>query len=238
MPIDLVPLDYLPSGRRRSIIVIQDDDDVVHLLTRARDASWAELDFGAVAGGASAYDVAVANGFVGTEAAWLASLIGSPGADGTPGPQGPQGIQGPQGAQGATGAQGPQGIQGPPGEAGPQGPQGIQGPAGSAGDAGPQGIQGPQGVQGAQGPAGVTFQDVTVTAPYNVQHAVITVTDPTVTASSRILIGWGTCTDLDENGPDTINASFSAIPRNGEFDVVIGAQERFGGAFSLRYLVG
>ncbi len=53
--------------------------------------------------GDSAYEVAVANGFVGTESEWLASLIG---------PQGPQGEQGIQGIQGETGPQGPQGIQG------------------------------------------------------------------------------------------------------------------------------
>lgn len=43
------------------------------------------------ADGASAYEVAVANGFVGTEAAWLASLVGpagAPGADGTDGVDG------------------------------------------------------------------------------------------------------------------------------------------------------
>jgi hypothetical protein len=51
--------------------------------------------------GLSAYEVAVEEGFVGNEAAWLASLVG---------PQGPQGIQGIQGATGATGPQGPQGI--------------------------------------------------------------------------------------------------------------------------------
>lgn len=56
------------------------------------------------ADGDSAYEIAVAGGFVGTEAEWLASLVG---------PQGPQGLQGIQGEQG------------------PQGEQGIQGPAGS-----------------------------------------------------------------------------------------------------------
>lgn len=49
------------------------------------------------ADGADAYDVAVAAGFVGTRAEWLASLVG------------PQGIQGPTGATGATGATGPAG---------------------------------------------------------------------------------------------------------------------------------
>lgn len=39
--------------------------------------------------GVSAYAVAVANGFVGDEAAWLASLVGDPGDPGDPGPAGP-----------------------------------------------------------------------------------------------------------------------------------------------------
>ena len=47
--------------------------------------------------GSSAYEVAVANGFVGTEAAWLLSLVG---ADGT---AGQDGAQGPAGQDGATG---------------------------------------------------------------------------------------------------------------------------------------
>lgn len=38
--------------------------------------------------GESAYQIAVANGFVGTEAQWLASLIGLPGEDGTDGTNG------------------------------------------------------------------------------------------------------------------------------------------------------
>jgi hypothetical protein len=40
------------------------------------------------ADGASAYEIAVANGFVGDEAAWLASLIGPAGADGADGAAG------------------------------------------------------------------------------------------------------------------------------------------------------
>ena len=59
--------------------------------------------------GQSAYDVAVANGFIGTEVDWLTSLIGSQGPAGATGPQGPQGPQGVQGPQGLTGDTGPQG---------------------------------------------------------------------------------------------------------------------------------
>ena len=44
--------------------------------------------------GLSAYDIAVANGFVGTEAAWLASLKGERGSKGEPGEPGIQGVQG------------------------------------------------------------------------------------------------------------------------------------------------
>jgi len=49
---------------------------------------WNTLPFLTGVNGASAYEVAVANGFVGDEAAWLASLVG---ADGAPGPAGPAG---------------------------------------------------------------------------------------------------------------------------------------------------
>lgn len=53
--------------------------------------------------GDSAYDVAVANGFVGTEQQWLDSLVG---ADGEPGPKGDPGDDGATGTQGAPGEPG------------------------------------------------------------------------------------------------------------------------------------
>jgi hypothetical protein len=68
--------------------------------------------------GDSAYEVAVANGFIGTEVQWLASLVGE---QGPAGPAGATGATGPQGPQGATGATGPTGQQGIQGEAGPGG---------------------------------------------------------------------------------------------------------------------
>jgi hypothetical protein len=46
---------------------------------------------GTGATGPSAYQVAVANGFVGTESQWLESLKGAPGVQGVPGPAGPPG---------------------------------------------------------------------------------------------------------------------------------------------------
>jgi hypothetical protein len=102
--------------------------------------------------GASAYEVAVANGFVGTEAQWLASLVGATGAagaagaagaDGTNGTNGTNGIDGNDGADGASayevavtnGFVGTEaewlisliGEQGPQGDIGPTGPQGETG---------------------------------------------------------------------------------------------------------------
>jgi hypothetical protein len=110
--------------------------------------------------GYSSYEIAVQQGFVGSQSAWLASLVG---------PQGVQGVQGIQGIQGYSayevalhngfvgsettwlasliGAQGPQGI------------QGAQGPVGATGVQGPQGIQGTAGVTGATGATGANGVD-------------------------------------------------------------------------------
>ena len=52
--------------------------------------------------GKSAFEIAVENGFVGTEAEWLESLKGKDGADGKDGAVGPQGEQGPPGKDGVT----------------------------------------------------------------------------------------------------------------------------------------
>ena len=131
--------------------------------------------------GDSAYAVAVAAGFVGTQSEWIASLKGETGDTGAAGATGAQGIQGVQGIQGdtgttgaagatgltgpagadgvdgaagAAGAQGIQGTQGIQGATGPQGSQGIQGITGDTGDTGAQGTQGIQGITGDTGAAG------------------------------------------------------------------------------------
>jgi hypothetical protein len=54
--------------------------------------------------GLSAYEVAKDNGFVGSQAQWLASLQGAQGPAGTNGSNGAQGPQGPVGPQGVPGA--------------------------------------------------------------------------------------------------------------------------------------
>ena len=60
--------------------------------------------------GASAYELAVTDGFVGDEAAWVASLVGASGATGPDGPTGSTGDTGPTGDTGATGAAGADGA--------------------------------------------------------------------------------------------------------------------------------
>lgn len=111
---------------------------------------WNQLGYLAGAGvpGDSAYEVAVANGFVGTETEWLDSLVG------------PQGIQGIQGVEGDQGPQGLQGIPGVKGDTGDQGPQGIQGEPGIQGIPGNDGAPGTDGADGADGADG---ESVTVT---------------------------------------------------------------------------
>ncbi len=81
--------------------------------------------------GKSAYQVAVANGYIGTQTQWLASLKGPQGVKGDTGAAGAKGDKGDTGETGATGPQGPQGEQGIQGIQGPMGPQG---PAGESGD--------------------------------------------------------------------------------------------------------
>lgn len=128
--------------------------------------------------GASAYEIAVKNGFEGTELEWLASLKGEKGEQGLPGEkgdtgsQGIQGIQGPKGEKGDTGAKGEPGIQGIAGEKGESGASayeiavnnGFNGTEtewlaslkGEKGNPGPQGIQG---VKGESGPQGIQGED-------------------------------------------------------------------------------
>jgi hypothetical protein len=93
--------------------------------------------------GLSAYEVAVANGFVGTEVEWLASLVGADGADGTNGADGADGLSAYQvavangfvGSQaawlaslvGATGAAGTNGTNGTNGVDGTDGVDGVDG---------------------------------------------------------------------------------------------------------------
>ena len=110
--------------------------------------------------GASAYEVAVANGFVGTETQWLATLEG---------PQGQQGVAGQDGSQGIQGVAGQDGVDGQDGASayelwlanGNTGSQAdflasLVGADGADGQDGSQGVQGVAGQDGQDGVAGAT----------------------------------------------------------------------------------
>ena len=108
------------------------------------------------ADGASAYMIAVANGFLGTEQQWLQSLVGGVGPAG---PAGPAGVAGPRGAQGERGITGPQGltgVAGPAGAVGARGEAGVPGLRGLKGDTGSEGPRGLTGLTGARGETGAT----------------------------------------------------------------------------------
>lgn len=71
--------------------------------------------------GPSAYEIWLDAGNEGTEADFLASLVGPEGPEGPQGPEGPEGPQGPEGPAGAEGQQGPAGTDGADGADGTDG---------------------------------------------------------------------------------------------------------------------
>jgi hypothetical protein len=96
------------------------------------------------ADGKSAYEIAVENGFSGTESEWLASLKGEKGDKGDKGDTGAQGIQGVQGIQGERGEKGETGEKGADGVNGKDGKDGAKG---DKGETGAQGLKGDSGVE-------------------------------------------------------------------------------------------
>ena len=130
--------------------------------------------------GKSAYEVAVENGFSGTETEWLASLKGEPGAPGAPGKDGTdgktpyvgdngnwyigaddtgkpsRGAKGDKGEKGDKGAKGDKGDTGAQGIQGERGIQGVQGAKGDKGDTGAKGEPGSPGAKGDKGDTGAT----------------------------------------------------------------------------------
>lgn len=77
---------------------------LVKVTSASYDVGWADQTGGSGDPGESAYQIAVDNGFVGTEAEWLASLHGSTGSTGATGATGADGSTGATGAAGSNGA--------------------------------------------------------------------------------------------------------------------------------------
>lgn len=84
--------------------------DARNATTTGTWTAWKEVSGGGGGAGASAYDIAVENGFEGTEEEWLESLKGEPGPQGEPGEKGEQGERGEQGLQGEKGEPGADGY--------------------------------------------------------------------------------------------------------------------------------
>ena len=106
------------------------------------------------ANGLSAYQIALQNGFQGTEEEWLASLKGEKGDKGDKGDTGLQGAKGEKGDKGDKGEKGDPGAQGIQGEKGDKGEKGEKGDPGEKGEKGDQGDIGPQGLRGERGERG------------------------------------------------------------------------------------
>ena len=86
--------------------------------------------------GESAYEIAVRNGFKGTEEEWLKSLKGQTGEKGDTGAEGAKGDKGEDGDKGEKGEQGVPGEKRDPGEKGEPGAAGTPGNAGAPGTPG------------------------------------------------------------------------------------------------------
>lgn len=186
---DSIPTDTRMTYRKGDVIINigenMETEPMYICIKGGNPGEWLAIGGGSGTGGSgrpgkdgkSAYEIAVENGFKGTEKQWLESLKGANGVDGkdfkyedfTPeqlealkGAQGPKGDKGDQGIQGPQGEKGEQGERGPQGEqgiAGPQGAQGIQGPIGPQGERGLQGEVGPQGPAGPKGETGLPGKD-------------------------------------------------------------------------------
>ena len=131
--------------------------------------------------GSSAYEIWIAAGNTGTEAEFLATLVGVQGEPGAQGPQGEQGEQGPAGPQGPQGVAGTNGIDGLNGATGPQGSQGEQG---EQGPQGPQGETGAAGTNGTNGSDGADGKGISSTVDNGDGTFTITYTDNTTFTTS------------------------------------------------------
>lgn len=202
-----------PSEAEESSDVTPDIAEQLQNDINALDERVSELEEGGGAAGKSAYDVAVDNGFVGTETEWLASLHGADGTDGADGAPGANGTDGHDGADGKSayeiavehGFDGTEaewlaslkGADGADGEDGVDGADGEQGPKGDKGDKGDTGAQGPQGIQGPAGPQGPAY---TLTEEDKAEIA-------TAAAEQIDLADYAEKTDLDELQSKTITDS-------------------------------
>lgn len=118
-----ISIDVNQSNEVVDIVIEQTTETIAIEIVEGRDGT----------DGLSAYQIAVENGYVGTEQQWLLSLVGANGTNGTNGTNGAKGDTGNQGIQGEQGIQGIQGIQGVKGDTGNTGAKGDKGDTGDSG---------------------------------------------------------------------------------------------------------
>lgn len=175
--------------------------------------------------GKSAYQIAVEQGYQGSESDWLSSLKGdkgdkgNTGAKGNPGQDGADGksayaiavehgyedsedkwllsLKGEKGDAGERGEKGDTGLQGERGEKGETGQQGEQGPKGEKGDPGDRGLQGVPGEKGEKGDAGVAGKDgFSPIANVVKDGSVITITITDKNGTTTVTLTEGAAVDL------------------------------------------
>lgn len=124
--------------------------------------------------GYSAYELAVKNGYTGTEAEWLATLKGEKGEKGEPGTNGSDGKPGKDGVDGANGTDGKPGANGLSAYelAAKNGFTGNESAwlaslKGDKGDKGPKGDDGQNGVNGVDGKDGLSAYSIAVKNGYS-----------------------------------------------------------------------
>ena len=158
------------------------------------------------ADGKSAFEIAVENGFVGTQAEWLESLKGADGKDGINGKDGVDGAPGQDGTDGKNGADGRDGVNGIDGksayeiavENGFTGTvvEWLESLKGKDGAVGPQGEQGPPGRDGKDGITPDMSEYPTKTDYEDLQRKLQSLKDSTM----DYIIGLtNRCDSLDDN---------------------------------------
>lgn len=163
--------------------------------------------------GKSAYQIAVEQGYQGSESDWLSSLKGDKGDKGNTGAKGNPGQDGADGKSAYAIAvehgyedseekwllslKGEKGDTGERGEKGETGQQGEQGPKGEKGDPGDRGLQGVPGEKGEKGDAGVAGKDgFSPIANVVKDGSVITITITDKNGTTTVTLTEGAAVDL------------------------------------------
>nr|WP_303767628.1 hypothetical protein [Ruminococcus callidus] len=160
--------------------------------------------------GKSAYQIAVEQGYQGSESDWLSSLKGDKGDKGNTGAKGNPGQDGAEGKSAYAIAvehgyedseekwlSSLKGDKGDTGERGEKGDTGLQGERGEKGETGQQGEQGPMGEKGEKGDAGVAGKDgFSPIANVVKDGSVITITITDKNGTTTVTLTEGAAVDL------------------------------------------